>query len=75
MGADVVVVGDEAIDLGLQPVDRRRPRLPREALEGQVEALDLATGLGVIGPGALARDPEAEQLGLQRRVAAPIAAV
>jgi hypothetical protein len=57
----LVVVSDEAIDLGLELCDRGGPRLLAEKLlEGLVEALDLAAGLGVIGPRVLVVDAEAK---------------
>jgi len=50
MRTDFVVVGDEAIDLGLELRDRLGARLfVEELLERLVEALDLAAGLRVIG--------------------------
>src|SRR5207249_10291710 len=46
----LVVVGAEGVELSLQEWERgRRWLLSQEPLEGLVEALDLAAGLGVIG--------------------------
>ena len=51
VGADLVVVGDEAIHLRLELGDRMGSGLfAKEPLERLVEALDLAAGLGLIGP-------------------------
>jgi hypothetical protein len=43
-----------------------------ELLQGLVEALDLAAGLGVIGARVLVVDAEVKQLGLERGVAVAI---
>ena len=60
----VVVLG-EAVELALeQLLGRGRLLLGQVLLERLVEALDLAAGLGVIGPRVPRRDAQAEQLGL-----------
>ena len=48
---------------------RRRSLLVRVALEGLVEALHLAAGLGVIGGGVLGGDAETLELGLEEDLA------
>jgi hypothetical protein len=69
--APLVVVGDEALDLCLQPRQRVRLTLRRQVLlERLVEALDLAAGLRVVGARVLLEDAERDQLGLDR--AAPV---
>ena len=67
MGTDVVVVGDEAVDGPLELLLGLEALLGgQELLQGLVEALDLAAGLGMVGPGVLDRDAEGEQLVLDR---------
>jgi hypothetical protein len=61
-----VVVLDEAVDLALELLLCDHALLDgQELLERLVEALDLAAGLGVIGPRLLGADAEAEQLLLE----------
>ena len=68
----LVVVGDEAVDLRLQSLQRASGALRCEVLlECLVEALDLAASLRVVGVLVLVEDAERDQLGLYR--AAPIA--
>ena len=63
---DLVVVGAERIELGLQLRQRCcRILLGEVALERLVEPLDLAAGLGVIGPGVDVFDPQLVALELQ----------
>src|SRR3970040_2764375 len=65
MRPHVVVVGEEAIDLGLQlPARGRLGLLGKERLHRLVEPLDLAAGLGVVGPRVAVVDPESPQFGL-----------
>jgi len=73
MGTDGVVVGAEAVELGLEGGDGRGPRLFGEPLlEGLVEPLDLAAGLGVVGAGVFEPDAQGGELGLEQ-AAAPAA--
>src|SRR5947209_9557869 len=54
VGACVVVVETEGIELSLEAGQRRRARLAgEEALEGLMQALDLAAGLRMVGSGVL----------------------
>ena len=72
MRPDLVVVGDEAVELGLELADRSRGGLLGQVLlQCLVEALDLPAGLGMVGPGVLECDAEREQLRLHG--AAPVA--
>ena len=72
VGPFVVVVADEAIDLGLQSVNRSgRALLGQEPFQGLVPALDLAAGLGMVGPGVLGEHAVALEHGLSQ--AAPVA--
>jgi hypothetical protein len=65
VGSVVVVVGDEAVELGLELFLGGWGVLAgEEPFEGLVESFDLAAGLGVVGPGVLGGDPEGQQLGL-----------
>jgi hypothetical protein len=74
VGADGVVVGLEPVELGLQRGDAGRSALAGEPLlEGLVEALDLAAGLGVVGAGVLVVDAEGDQLEFDG--AGPVAAL
>jgi len=62
VGSDGVVVGDEAIDLGLQRVDgRRRWLFGEEYLQRLMEAFDFAASLGMVGPGVFELDPQREE--------------
>jgi hypothetical protein len=73
MGADLVVIGDEAIDLALELLDRFGARLfAQELLLRLMEALDLATGLRVIGARVFVGDAQVKQLGLECRVTVAI---
>jgi hypothetical protein len=64
MGPVVVVKGTEAVGLELELGEGARGWLAgQEALEGLVEAFDLAAGLGVVGGGMLGEDAEGLQLG------------
>jgi hypothetical protein len=61
--SDVVVVVAEAVELGLELVERRGGWLFGEPpFEGLVEAFDLAAGLGVVGAGVLVVDPQPDEL-------------
>ena len=65
--AGLVVVGGEAVELGLELFFGVGGVLLGEVfLQGLVEAFDLAAGLRVVGPGVLGADAQAEQLDLQR---------
>lgn len=65
-----VVVAGEAIQLLLQVGERPRGGLSGQvALERLVQALDLAAGLGVVGPRVLGRDPQPLELDLQEHLA------
>jgi hypothetical protein len=70
VGSGVVVVGAKCVQLQLE-VGRRvcRRLLGQELLEGLVEALDLAAGLGMVGRGVLALDAESVQFRLQQHLA------
>jgi hypothetical protein len=60
MRTDLVVVGDERVQLHLElSLGLGRGLLGEMFLERLVEALDLAAGLRVIGPRMLGPDPEA----------------
>src|SRR5688572_23888982 len=60
-----VVVRAKAVELGLELGEGPGATLfGQSLLEGLVEALDLAAGLGVVGPGVLVVDAESEQLEL-----------
>ena len=64
MGADLVVVRAEGVELSLMDRQRGgRSLLGEVLLEGLVEALDLAAGLGVIGRGVFGEDAEALEFG------------
>jgi hypothetical protein len=71
MGALVVVVGGEGVELGLEGgevvggVTGGQP-----LLQGELEAFDLALGLGVAGPSVFLGDVEAGQFGLEAVAAA-----
>jgi hypothetical protein len=70
MGAVLVVVGAEGIELSLE--DRQgccRRLLGEELLLGLVEALDLAARLGVVRRGVFGDDAEALELGLKDHLA------
>src|SRR5438874_12494525 len=57
VGSDGVVVAGEVVELGLQAPHRRCPWPGAQpALEALVEALDLAAGLRVVGPGVTEGD-------------------
>lgn len=68
----LVVVGDEDVEERLELGDRRwLDRLgPQPLLHRLLESFDLATGGGVVGPGVLLADPEADELGLEPVAAA-----
>jgi hypothetical protein len=69
---DSVVVAPEAVELDLELADARRRLLPGEpSLEGLVEALDLAAGLGVIRARVPVGDSERIELDLDRAPATP----
>jgi hypothetical protein len=70
VGPTLVVVGAEGVELELQlgPAAGGRPAA-QEALEGLVEAFNLAAGLGVVGGGVLGKDAEALQLGFEQDLA------
>ena len=73
VGPVLVVVGREAIQLGLQLGPGGRGGLAaEELLQRLVEAFHLAAGLGVRGPGALVGDAHAGQFGLHDDLAAPM---
>ena len=64
VGSAVVVVGDEGVELGLELLlGVGRVLFGQVALEGLVEAFDLAAGLGVVGAGVLGADAEGQQFG------------
>jgi hypothetical protein len=64
---DGVVVGAEGVELALELGDRAgRALAGQEALEGLVEPLDLAAGLGVVGAGVHVSDPEPVALELEQ---------
>ena len=66
--ATLVVVLPEGVELGLENGQRAGGSLPGEKqLEGLVEALDLAAGLGVVRGGVLDRDAQALELQLEGR--------
>ncbi len=68
----VVVVGDEGVELGLEGVEVLTQGLaPQPALERLLEALHLAAGLGVVGPGDLGHHPNGPQLDLEADLEAP----
>jgi hypothetical protein len=69
---DNVVVGAKCVQLQLE-VGRRvcRRLLGQELLEGLVEALDLAAGLGMVGRGVLVLDAESVQSATSGWVAQP----
>src|SRR5204862_5732819 len=65
VGPLVVVVSAEADELGLQLPNSARPApCGQVLLQALVEALDLATGLGVIGLRVLVGDAQADELQL-----------
>jgi hypothetical protein len=65
VGAHLVVVTDEAIDLGLQLGNRRAAGLRfQPLLQRLVVALDLALGLEIVGLAVLERDAECGELDL-----------
>src|ERR1044072_4743960 len=69
---DRVVVMREGVKLALQLRERPHRRLVCQvALERLVQALDLAAGLGVVGPRVLGGDPQPLELDLQEHLAAP----
>lgn len=73
VGAHVVVVGGEAVELCLQLDDGRWSRLAgEEPFERLVEPFDLAAGLGMVGARVLQLDAQGEQLGLERGGAAAV---
>jgi hypothetical protein len=62
----------EGVKLALQLRERPHRRLVCQvALERLVQALDLAAGLGVVGPRVLGGDPQPLELDLQEHLAAP----
>ena len=70
VGAVLVVVGAEGVELGLEDGQRRGRRLlGEELLLGLVEAFDLAAGLGVIRRRVFGDDAEALELGLEEHFA------
>jgi hypothetical protein len=70
MGPVLVVVGAERVELGLEDGERRRRCLfGEELLLGQVEAFDLAAGLGVVRGRVFGDDAEALEFGLQEHLA------
>lgn len=73
MRAVVVVVGDEPVDLSLEFDEVDGGVLFGEiALEGLMEAFDLAAGLGVIGPGVLVGHAEGLEEGFHHHFPAPM---
>jgi hypothetical protein len=65
-----VVVAAEGVELGLELSQGPGPRSGGEpALEGLVEPLHLAAGLGVVGPGVPEPDPSLVQGHLQGHAA------
>jgi hypothetical protein len=65
-----VVVVAKGVELDLELGDRgRRGLLGEEALEGLVEAFDLAAGLGMVGGGVFEGDAEALEFQLQENLA------
>ena len=72
--APLVVVGGELVEQGLEggEVLRGGPGM-EPLLEGPVETLDLALGLGVVRGAVLLRDAELEQLDLEGVRALPVA--
>src|SRR5262245_13990369 len=72
VGPAGVVVGGEAVELGLQGVDGGyRPLAGEPFLQGLVEAFDLAAGLGVVGPGVAVGDAGGDQFALDDAGAVP----
>ncbi len=71
MGPVVVVEGAEGVEYWSWSAASRGSwgLAGQEALEGLVEALNLAAGLGVIGSGDLGEDAEAFQLGFEEHLA------
>jgi hypothetical protein len=66
VGAGVVVVGGEGVELGLELFLGGGGVLMGEVfLQGLVEALDLAAGLGVVGAGVLGADAQGQQFQFQ----------
>ena len=73
VGTLLVVDVDEAVDLGLELGQGGRGRfLAQPHLQRQVVALDLALGLGMVGPAVFEDDPEGGQLDLHAGVGAPV---
>src|SRR5262252_4069873 len=71
MWAAAVVVGAEGVELELELRERAgRWLLAQETLEGLMESLDLAAGLGVVGRGVFVLDPQALKLQFQKHLAA-----
>ncbi len=65
VGASVVVLVDEGVELGLEAGEISGAWLGGElALEGLLEAFDFAAGGGVVGSGVLLGDPEVGEGGL-----------
>src|SRR5207249_11629901 len=72
VGPAVVVVVAKGVELELELGQRASWRLPAEkALEGLVEALDLAAGLRVGGGRVFEGDPEAFEFQLEQDPASP----
>ncbi len=72
MGSSGVVVLAKRVELKLELGDGVcRRLLVQEALDGLVEALDLAAGLRVVGRGVFEDDAQALQLKLEQDLAAP----
>jgi len=70
MGALLVVIGTEGIELELQHGHRGGGGLfGEEPLEGLVEALDLAAGLGVVGRRVLGLNAQQVELGFEHDLA------
>jgi hypothetical protein len=66
-----VVVGGELVELGLQAADSDGGVLSGEPFfQGLVEALDLAAGLRVVGPGMAVGDSQGGELAFERDPAA-----
>jgi hypothetical protein len=60
--SDLVVAAGEAVELSLELFLGGGGVLPGQVfLEGLLEAFDLAAGLGVVRPGVLGADAQAEQ--------------
>jgi hypothetical protein len=69
VGANLVVVTHEAVNLTLELVDARGFWLfAQPLLQGLVVALDLPLRLGVVGLSVLKRDPERRQVDLESGV-------